>query len=414
MKREVLFRLQGPLRTNSARRACTVALVGLSLVTVFFLAGCRAEPTPAPNPPTSIAKVSPTPTPDAPPMPAPAPNAEPAPVPDAPTPTIDAVPTPTLDVPPAPTPALPTPTVNAVPTPAPVASAGPAPAPSGDPLTNLTAIGSGSDSTCALRENGSLICWGAVSREWTPPEDETFTDIQVGWFQLCALRRDGSSICWGIWGDDTGEVVSQEEPIGPRHPGFRRFLSRHFATVSFGGAGACAIRGEDGAALCWGDSETLPATAPAGQRFTAIRSGDILFACAFEKNNSPLCWEYNPAGLPPADELFAAISSGPGSTCAVLQADGSAVCWLHITAESSGDESFDPDAFTPPEGEKFTAISSGYLHACGLRQDGSLTCWGMTVFHLMVGEDERFTAIGNGPISGGACALREDQTLLCY
>ena len=281
-------------------------------------------------------------------------------------------------------------TVNAAPTPAPVASAGPTPAPSGGPLTNLTAIGSGSGSTCALRENGSLTCWGAVSREWTPPEDETFIDILVGWFQLCGLRRDGSSICWGIWGDETGEVVSQEDPVGPRHPGLKRFLSRHFSTVSFGGPGACAIQGEDGAAVCWGDSETLPATAPAGQRFTAIRSGDTLFACAFEKNSSPLCWEYNPAGLPPSDELFAAISSVLGSTCAIRLEDGSPVCWGLIAERAP-----------PPEDETLTAISTGDGYA--LREDGSPVCWGRGDDRVggkaVPPASERFSTISSGPTS---------------
>jgi hypothetical protein len=30
----------------------------------------------------------------------------------------------------------------------------------------------------------------------------------------------------------------------------------------------------------------------------------------------------------------------------------------------------------PPAGEKFSEISGGFTHTCGIRIDGTLTCWG--------------------------------------
>ena len=63
MKGEILLRLRGSLRMISAQRACTMALVALSLVTAFSLTGCRAQPTPAPAPTTPTANGAPTPTP---------------------------------------------------------------------------------------------------------------------------------------------------------------------------------------------------------------------------------------------------------------------------------------------------------------------------------------------------------------
>ena len=31
---------------------------------------------------------------------------------------------------------------------------------------------------------------------------------------------------------------------------------------------------------------------------------------------------------------------------------------------------------SPPEGERFATISSGWAHACALRHDGTPACWG--------------------------------------
>ncbi|MYC08393.1 MAG: hypothetical protein F4X57_14695 [Chloroflexi bacterium] len=34
---------------------------------------------------------------------------------------------------------------------------------------------------------------------------------------------------------------------------------------------------------------------------------------------------------------------------------------------------------SPPAG-KFTSISAGSVHTCGLKEDGNVTCWGMDLF----------------------------------
>ena len=61
---------------------------------------------------------------------------------------------------------------------------------------------------------------------------------------------------------------------------------------------------------------------------------------------------------------FASVSAGGGHTCGVRQ-DGSVACW--------GDD--ESGAATPPEG-KFTSISAGSSHTCGVQQDSSVACWG--------------------------------------
>ena len=49
-----------------------------------------------------------------------------------------------------------------------------------------------------------------------------------------------------------------------------------------------------------------------------------------------------------------------------MQADGSVTCWGRET----------DDELEPPQLQGFVAISSGDLHACGLRYNGQVACWG--------------------------------------
>ena len=42
------------------------------------------------------------------------------------------------------------------------------------------------------------MCWGGSnSGEADPPEGEKFTAIQSGHSNTCALREEGSALCWG-------------------------------------------------------------------------------------------------------------------------------------------------------------------------------------------------------------------------
>ena len=49
------------------------------------------------------------------------------------------------------------------------------------------------------------------------------------------------------------------------------------------------------------------------------------------------------------------------------RADGTAFCWGQ---DDSGQAS-------PPDGERFSAISCGAWHTCGIREDGRAVCWGL-------------------------------------
>ena len=87
-----------------------------------------------------------------------------------------------------------------------------------------------------------------------------------------------------------------------------------------------------------------------------------------------------------------------------LRPDGSAVCW--------GDDEW--GQASPPEGERFAAVSAGYSHTCGLRTDGSLLCWGENPLNQapQLPKGERFTVVSSRVWD--TCGLRPDGSLLCW
>ena len=132
--------------------------------------------------------------------------------------------------------------------------------PTEEPLTGLIAISSGRSATCALQADGSPVCWGGASGEWSLPEGK-FIDVSVrGGFEfeetvVCGLREEGEVVCWG---DEAFGSVSA--PEGER-----------FTAIS----GTCGIRQSDGSVACWGaDGQYEVALSPddygENRRFVAI------------------------------------------------------------------------------------------------------------------------------------------------
>ena len=139
---------------------------------------------------------------------------------------------------------------------------------------------------CGLIEDGSPVCLdlGLDGEVMDPPveDDERFASISSGLAHVCALRDDGTLVCWGA--DESGQA---SPPQG-----------EEFASISSGRVHTCALR-DDGTPVCWGNDESGQASPPQGEAFTAI-SGGGKHTCALRADGSAVCWgnDYYGQSLP--------------------------------------------------------------------------------------------------------------------
>ena len=155
------------------------------------------------------------------------------------------------------------------------------------------------------------VCWGSNSfGEASPPSDERFKAISSGSWHTCALRFDGTPVCWGLVDDsDHGGPLPMD--FGQERPP----EGERFVAISSGDFHSCGIRA-DGTPVCWGVD-----TSPAEDIFSAIDSGDRQ-ACGLREDGSVSCW--GPARKNPrSDERFTFISAS-NKVCG-LREDGSII-----------------------------------------------------------------------------------------
>lgn len=133
------------------------------------------------------------------------------------------------------------------------------------------AISAGDGFGCAIRADGSLVCWGDNDEgAATPPAGNDFVGIDTEGQLSCALRANGEVTCWGnvffMNGQPPGpatQVVVGEQVMcallegggvfcdGFDNPGYGVPSNAQLARLSLDGSGLCGLT-VDGAIDCWG------------------------------------------------------------------------------------------------------------------------------------------------------------------
>jgi hypothetical protein len=288
------------------------------------------------------------------------------------------------------------------------------------------------DGGCGITDSAKLFCWGYgfqgelgnnttngsyPSAVAVLPES-SFVSVDVGLaYGTCAITTGHTAMCWSdnVWGRvGNGTVLPATVPV-PVSGGYK------FAAISTSFSGSCGVT-EAGAAMCWGVSQVLGIGAGpypdvcgilggCAQTPVAV-SGGITFrptifhggneACAIATNDKTYCWgmwgNLVPTELAGAP-VFTALATGDMDNCGVAQS-GTTYCW---GTNRNGRFGMPPDAnevhLVPepvPGGQRFTQLSMGSNHMCGVATDGNAWCWGSNT----VGE------LGDGTTTPSAVPVR--------
>ncbi|MDZ4085011.1 MAG: hypothetical protein U1E10_18865, partial [Bdellovibrionales bacterium] len=284
--------------------------------------------------------------------------------------------------------------------------------------TPLASIVAGSTHSCGISAAGRLFCWGrdssgalgdggsAIDQLYPVPIDapNTYTQVAVGNYSTCAVRTDNSLWCWGnnTTGQlGTGNLTAMSVPT---------LTDTGYVKVALGISSTCGLR-TDGSVRCWGSQAN-------GRVGNGLTSGNALLpelvniggtavdisvgydhACAIRVDGATFCWGGNAIGqigngttiqAPLPVEIVTGgtmvqISAGQYYSCA-LRVDGKAYCWGEGASgklgQGSGSNSSVPVASQSTY--NFTSIKAGGNSTCGIDQsDNRLKCWGYGYYGLL-------------------------------
>lgn len=212
-------------------------------------------------------------------------------------------------------------------------------------LANVIAIASGLGHNLALNQDGTIIGWG-YNLHGQAPAPNGLVDavaISAGNYHSLALKSDGSVIAWGL--NSSGQT-NQAGGL------------RNIVAISAGGAHNLALRA-DGVVIAWGADFQDQASVPPGLSNVIAVAAGSQHSLALKKDGTVVAWGANyenqtnvPAGL----SNVVHIAAGVDTSLAVL-ADGSVVTW--------GRNNYNQTA--PPSDLEFcVGLAGGYNHTLAL------------------------------------------------
>lgn len=256
---------------------------------------------------------------------------------------------------------------------------------------------------------GAASAAGTMSTSYEPSTSTRFVDVAVGDNHTCALKANGTVMCWGYNGD--GQLGIND--------GYLRYSTYPVDVVSLtdavaisaGGNMTCAIK-RDASMACWGtgfmttssnmETRWLP-TVIAGMRDVVNIAVAPVGVCAKQTNGSVVCWGYNA---------------------------NSNDFWMPLAASAAW-STYYPRVYVSSDVKAFAIRNVSYTDTnrrfCQLRYDGRLACGG-TNYQDQLGigtattyNHSMYSVLGLGNqvskfalTPQGGCAVLTDRTVSCW
>jgi hypothetical protein len=238
---------------------------------------------------------------------------------------------------------------------------------------------------------------------------------------------EGATILFASFGDQAGTAQVTVGQAVPATPGASLGL------VDGGITHSCGLDPE-GRAFCWGwnffgqlgdgnlgeelDIFPTPLAVAGDRRFVSLELG-MYHSCALEADGDPFCWGLNDSGQIGQDDpqiggttipflvegglKFTQLSAGASHSCG-LTAEGQAFCFGAGFAGALGNGSTE-NAKNPVAvagGQSFVELRAGLESSCGLSPGGAAFCWGQNTFgQLGAGQVGRGITATPTPVLGG-------------
>lgn len=293
-----------------------------------------------------------------------------------------------------------------------------APQPAATTTLTFIHVSAGREHSCGVTADDRAWCWGSNQRgqlgDGTTAEGRLiptavarglrFLDVIAGGWHTCGITTDNRAYCWGL--DDDGQVGSGgtaacgggicTRPVAVTG-------SRRYRQISTGFSHTCAVTLAD-KAFCWGhglngevgDGNALeinrsPVAVKSGLLFRQVTAGGA-HSCGVTTSSAAYCWGRNGDGqlgdrtrtdrtTPVAvfgGHAIREMSAGFARTCGVTTADV-AQCWGSNLFGQVGSGTDWPRHLKPTAvagGLRFSHVSAGLAHGCGITTSGRAWCWG--------------------------------------
>jgi alpha-tubulin suppressor-like RCC1 family protein len=284
--------------------------------------------------------------------------------------------------------------------------------------SNWTAVSAGEDHTCAVKTGHTLWCWGdngtgqlgdggPTTRSDVPVQERTHASdwaaVSAGGDYTCAVKTDHSLWCWGDNGHgELGDGTTTDSAVPVRE----HTHASNWTAVSAGGDHTCAVK-TDHTLWCWGSNPSgelgngtatdsdIPVREHSHAGDWAAVSAGWDHTCAVKTGHTLWCWGDNGTGQlgdggPTTDSAvpvrehthasdWTAVSAGGDYTCAV-KTGHTLWCWGDNGTGQLGDGGPTTGSDVPVQehnhASDWTAVSAGGDHACAVKTDHSLWCWG--------------------------------------